>query len=83
MSSKPFPKFIGTFTLNPSQAWERYREELFAHHAKDIPDHVEAALHLAFLVGLAHGASLQGELAGSCVEFVNNQIEEHIMGDAP
>ena len=83
MSSKPFPKFIGTFTLNPSQAWERYREKLFAHHAKDIPDHVDSALHLAFLVGLSHGASLQGELASSCVEFVNDQIDKHIMGDEP
>lgn len=83
MSSKPFPKFIGTFTLNPSQAWERYRDELFAHHAKDIPEHVDSALHLAFLVGLSHGASLQGELASSCVEFVNDQIDKHIMGDEP
>jgi hypothetical protein len=73
---KPHPKFIGTFTLTPTEAWEQYRDTLFARQVEDIPDHMDAALHLAFMVGLSHGAMLQGELARGCVEFVNNCIQE-------
>lgn len=69
-------KFVGAYTLNPSEAWETYRETLFKHHVKDIPDHMDNALHLAFLTGLAHGSLLQGQLAESCSEFVNMQINE-------
>ena len=83
MSAKPHLKFVGTFTLNPSEAWERYRDRLFAHHTESMPDHIDAALHLAFLVGLSHGAALQGELASSCVEFVNDRIDEHLMRADP
>jgi hypothetical protein len=41
-----------------------------------MPDRVDSALHLAFMVGLSHGAMLQGELARGCVEFVNDRIHE-------
>jgi hypothetical protein len=74
--SKPHPKFIGTFALTPTEAWEQYRDTLFAHHIEDMPDHMDSALHLAFMVGLSHGAMLQGELARGCVEFVNDRIHE-------
>ena len=76
MNSKPYPKFIGAFTLNPSEAWEQYRDTLFSHHKENLPDHIDESLHLAFMVGLSHGAMLQGELARSCVEFVNDRIHE-------
>lgn len=78
MSEEPqsHPKFVGAFTLNPSEAWEGYRENLFKHHVEDMPDHIDNALHLAFLVGLAHGAMLQGGLAHSCVDFVNDRIND-------
>jgi hypothetical protein len=72
----PGPKFVGAFTLNPDQAWEEYRDALFKHHAENMPDHIDSALHLSFMVGLAHGAMLQGQLAHSCVEFVNDRIKE-------
>jgi hypothetical protein len=71
---KPQHKFVGAFTLCPSEAWEGYRDMLFKHHVENMPDHMDDALHLSFLVGLAHGAMLQGSLGNSCVEFVNERI---------
>lgn len=70
------PKFVGAYTLNPSEAWEGYREVLFKHHVKDMPAHMDHALNLAFLIGMAHGSMLQGGLANSCTEFVNDRINE-------
>lgn len=79
--SGPFPKFVGAFTISPSEAWEGYRDTLFQQHVKNMPDHIDRALHLAFMVGLSHGAMLQGQLAESCNEFVNLQISELLKKD--
>lgn len=74
--TKPSPKFIGSFTLSPTEAWKKYRDTLFAQHAGEMPERMDSALHLAFMIGLSHGAMLQGELANGCVEFVNDRIHE-------
>jgi len=80
-SKEQAKKFVGAFTLNPTEAWQKYRDTLFAHHKDDLPDHIDNSLHLAFMVGLSHGAMLQGELARGCVEFVNDRIFEMLDPD--
>lgn len=73
---KPQQKFICAFTLCPREAWEKYQDSLFKPHSEDIPDHLNDALYLAFLVGLSHGATLQGSLTRNFTEFVNERIDE-------
>lgn len=77
-SEKPQPKFVGAFTIQPSEAWQSYRDKLFGEKFGDMPEELENTFYITFLLGLSHGAALQGELALSVREFANSQISDII-----